>query len=987
MPYSDVENDDYMSGSESEIESSDDESNLEDKAESNPNNNIYFYDQKTIKTIISHYFSLKVQAIEEELQGIPKNERTSIVTALKKKQQTRSEKELKEEQQSFNDLIEKLAKGYCHGLSLARALLGKKAFFTLLETISAWDGEIKNFSNSIEFAIEKLMNAIEIAHHPRDYLIRRTDNLLNNEEEPVHQNDVDIIFEYIAPSLKIKIAYSPQDSEAIKKLTMLPDAEYRNHYFLYRDQNDWALIYKDSWNDNHTIKIDQIEQLSVLLTQIKNAHLTESFINQIKTAITLYHDSEYILPLRENAAGHLHWPMTKVELEALLPRYLLEGDSLLIYWNDFNLDPGAGGHTILMEREGNTISYYDPNHNKREINFSLDNQLSDLIEQFDADYCEMFNVPSGKYDITFAPLTRDTDTPKQYPELKEIFAEIDDEIKYSKSELQIILNNLHSNYQELIEAVNGDIDQYHPLLAHLLVAKVVADRHKQMASLIIKAIVKNRKLLNNDTKIDFENNQSPITQLIYLLTESNLAKYDELSLSTLTNFALNLEKTGLLEYLITQGLPVNTIIDDKPLLWHIIGKDIALLKQLLASGANPLYPQTVLDSPYMRAVELNDFDSLQALYDAIPPRENLPVSIQVRLFKKAVQKAQASDKILNFLWNKIEFSKDTDKAVGYLSIPITNNGNAEKDFAIFKEVINRGADINFYYGFTPLMLTFLRKKFDYTHYLLDIHENSSDKKLDLNKIDSKGQAVIHMAVQANQVDLVKRLQKLGANVNLQDKQGQTPLMLAVQNPKTDEVILNFLLEHSNIALTNQQGDTVLMLAVKQGNMQFLTQLFTRHYTDIDVKAVNESYKLAVENHQTDIAIFLNLLLRSYENPELTRVMLAQKLISTYTDSLEENIKSSLNQHSFFVNPSNSGNEQKALLNVMLNALKDLDPSADKATIIASMNNAIHEVAKVSTQWDSDTLKNLVIHLFSVVALLPEVPQPIEDNTLTSSLKG
>ena len=84
---------------------------------------------------------------------------------------------------------------------------------------------------------------------------------------------------------------------------------------------------------------------------------------------------------------------------------------------------------------------------------------------------------------------------------------------------------------------------------------------------------------------------------------------------------------------------------------------------------------------------------------------------------------------------------------------------------------------------------------------------------DINKQDNNGWSALHFAAQKQSVIAVKTLLKCGANVELKDSYGNTPLFRAVFCSEGDGQIITLLLSHgANPDSENDHGVTPRSLA-------------------------------------------------------------------------------------------------------------------------------------------------------------------------------
>lgn len=132
-------------------------------------------------------------------------------------------------------------------------------------------------------------------------------------------------------------------------------------------------------------------------------------------------------------------------------------------------------------------------------------------------------------------------------------------------------------------------------------------------------------------------------------------------------------------------------------------------------------------------------------------------------------------------------------------------GNSE----IIQALLNSGANINAKdnLGKTPIMLIMPQDKIN------EIYSIFQRFHADLNEKDMYGDTVLHNAAMMNvNADIASKLVKGGANVNARNKEGVTPLEIAVQ--KNNVNLANYLtLNGANIHTQDTKGNSPLSLAL------------------------------------------------------------------------------------------------------------------------------------------------------------------------------
>jgi ankyrin repeat protein len=113
-------------------------------------------------------------------------------------------------------------------------------------------------------------------------------------------------------------------------------------------------------------------------------------------------------------------------------------------------------------------------------------------------------------------------------------------------------------------------------------------------------------------------------------------------------------------------------------------------------------------------------------------------------------------------------------------------------------------------------------------YIAQVKHNAG---IDVNLLDPDHSNVVHWLVYYNNFDLLKSLLKASAgrlNLNQQNNDGYTPLMLAINNHNTE--MTNLLLkEGANINCANHTGNTALMKTIKNNDKELFDLLMAKHY--------------------------------------------------------------------------------------------------------------------------------------------------------------
>ncbi|MHB9148037.1 MAG: ankyrin repeat domain-containing protein [Candidatus Amoebophilus sp.] len=128
-----------------------------------------------------------------------------------------------------------------------------------------------------------------------------------------------------------------------------------------------------------------------------------------------------------------------------------------------------------------------------------------------------------------------------------------------------------------------------------------------------------------------------------------------------------------------------------------------------------------------------------------------------------------------------------------------------------------------------------------------------EKGANINIQNIEGETVLHLATNSNNTELVKKLIDKGVKLEVQNKRGYTPLHLAAEQGYID--VTKELIPHLNseqLNLSNKEGQTPLHLAASWGHSKFVSLLIP--YLDIcklnqkDLQCNSALYKASQYGH-------------------------------------------------------------------------------------------------------------------------------------------
>lgn len=106
--------------------------------------------------------------------------------------------------------------------------------------------------------------------------------------------------------------------------------------------------------------------------------------------------------------------------------------------------------------------------------------------------------------------------------------------------------------------------------------------------------------------------------------------------------------------------------------------------------------------------------------------------------------------------------------------------------------------------------------------------------MNINTTNNKGESAFFLACAKDREDVVDILLEYGADINIENKCGDTPLICAAHNNNLD--IVEMLLMRSSIDINhqNKKGETALIVACIVGNLEVIN-LLLEHDVDYTIK--------------------------------------------------------------------------------------------------------------------------------------------------------
>jgi ankyrin repeat protein len=162
-------------------------------------------------------------------------------------------------------------------------------------------------------------------------------------------------------------------------------------------------------------------------------------------------------------------------------------------------------------------------------------------------------------------------------------------------------------------------------------------------------------------------------------------------------------------------------------------------------------------------------------------------------------------------------------------------------------------------GMTPLMTAIDRHHMDVVQMLLEhLGEQGLEER------DEKGRTALHLAAECRSLDeeartqLVAELLKKGAQVNVKDKDGMTPLMMTIKARRMEMAVM--LLEHmegEGLEAKDEQGRTAMHVAAQWGQAELVAVLVSKGaQVDVKDKDGNTPLMMAIKAGRIEMARML-----------------------------------------------------------------------------------------------------------------------------------
>jgi len=117
------------------------------------------------------------------------------------------------------------------------------------------------------------------------------------------------------------------------------------------------------------------------------------------------------------------------------------------------------------------------------------------------------------------------------------------------------------------------------------------------------------------------------------------------------------------------------------------------------------------------------------------------------------------------------------------------------------------------------------------------------KDININIQDKEGQTPLMLAIKRNHQPIIIELINHGADLNIQDKDGKTALMLAIMDIN-QSMAIKLMDGSADLNIRDKNGKTALMFAISKGDANMTHKLIDRH-VDLNIKDANGATPLMI----------------------------------------------------------------------------------------------------------------------------------------------
>lgn len=247
------------------------------------------------------------------------------------------------------------------------------------------------------------------------------------------------------------------------------------------------------------------------------------------------------------------------------------------------------------------------------------------------------------------------------------------------------------------------------------------------------------------------------------------------------------------------------------------------------------YCQPAINSLEKEKVQVRDYKHLSPRW----LEELLGSSYEERQYLFMLYSAQGNKKLVKLLYEHSVNEHNADPTKKALDINFVFEGDSaltlaarKGDMATVKYLLENNINPDFVGadGKTALQTFAFKGMTNNCQYLLDCFANP-------NMTGAYKQSAIFDATINNQPEVIEILTAYGAELDAQNQEGNTPLIVACQSAQRQEALFKLLKLGADIEKPNKKFETPLAIAIKCGNRQFVDVLL-KQGCNLDAKDIN-----------------------------------------------------------------------------------------------------------------------------------------------------
>lgn len=467
-----------------------------------------------------------------------------------------------------------------------------------------------------------------------------------------------------------------------------------------------------------------------------------------------------------------------------------------------------------------------------------------LKEETDIDYEEIVSKEKNKIQIDETMYEKAIEK-ENYDALRILFeneSSEEEEILYRIIKYDLLENSVKTNNYSFVENILRYKQFNNKCIHYEKILKEAINNNIEIAKLLIKVFIYSSSYENNNYKeLSFDNYDNRFLSLIinlmikmnnltlirYLVEDDDLKRNMNLNVEDIKGEcpifkAFYSENTEIFKYLLEHGANSNTKNKNGvSLLWLSVHKDrIDIIKYLIEHNVDITIKDSNGNTPLMKAVYQNNTEIAKLLI-----KYSLKNKIRIDITEKdtngnsslinAVNQNNTDIvKLLIYYCNKNKINiniNEKDINGNPLLIKAIRQNNFDIVISIVNYGINHNIDMNILDvdGNTPLTISYERGYIKIFKYLVEF--------LDINQRDSRGNSVLYYVIDKGDIEMMKELINIGADINLKCSFDESAIDRAIF--KGNMEILETLLENDNLLLnkTNILGKTPLISMINADN--------------------------------------------------------------------------------------------------------------------------------------------------------------------------